>query len=205
MSRTPLTGSFVALITPFNKDGSVDLAAFRTLLKFQEEQGTSAVLIMGSTGEASMLSPEEKKKIIVETAKMKSPRMPLFYGCTGNNTETTIETVKFAKASGADGAILDERNGGFQLLARLFGLHPAEIVERHVALPLQPALGVPVGLAMADEIDGAARAPARIGLRPRLRLRRRSASPLRRISQRTSTLTLRRHRSPFCQMISMSK
>ena len=62
-----LTGSFVALITPFNKDGSVDFAAFRTLLKFQEDHGTSAVLIMGSTGETSMLSPEEKKKIIVET------------------------------------------------------------------------------------------------------------------------------------------
>ena len=50
MPKKLITGSFVALITPFNKDGSVDFAAFRTLLKFQEEQGTSAVLIMGSTG-----------------------------------------------------------------------------------------------------------------------------------------------------------
>ena len=46
MSRKMLTGSFVALITPFNKDGSVDFGAFRTLLKFQEDRGTSAVLIM---------------------------------------------------------------------------------------------------------------------------------------------------------------
>src|SRR5262245_27730990 len=96
MSRKMLTGSFVALITPFNKDGSVDLGAFRTLLKFQEDRGTSAVLIMGSTGETSMLAPEEKKQIIVETAKMKTPRMSIFFGCTGNNTEATI----------ADGAIL---------------------------------------------------------------------------------------------------
>jgi 4-hydroxy-tetrahydrodipicolinate synthase len=101
-----LTGSFVALITPFNKDGTVDFAAFRTLLKFQEEHGTSAVLIMGSTGETSMLSPDEKKTIIVETAKMKSPRMPIFFGCTGNNTESTIANVRFAKDNGADGAIL---------------------------------------------------------------------------------------------------
>ena len=106
MSKEKLTGSFVALITPFNKDGSVDFAAFRTLLKFQEDNGTSAVLIMGSTGETSMLSPEEKKKIIVETAKMKAGRMPLFYGCTGNNTDTTIANVRFAKDNGADGAIL---------------------------------------------------------------------------------------------------
>jgi 4-hydroxy-tetrahydrodipicolinate synthase len=101
-----LTGSFVALITPFNKDGSVDFGAFRTLLRFQETHGTSAVLIMGSTGETSMLSPEEKKAIIVETAKMKSARMPIFFGCTGNNTEATIVNVRFAKENGADGAIL---------------------------------------------------------------------------------------------------
>ena len=106
MSTKMLTGSFVALITPFNRDGSVDFAAFRTLLKFQEERGTSAVLIMGSTGETSMLSPEEKKQIIVETAKMKTGRMPIFFGCTGNNTEATIANVRFAKDNGADGAIL---------------------------------------------------------------------------------------------------
>ncbi len=106
MADKKLTGSFVALITPFNKDGSIDFAAFRTLLKFHEDHATSAVLIMGSTGETSMLSPDEKKKVIVETAKMKPPRMPIFFGCTGNNTEATIATVKFAKDNGADGAIL---------------------------------------------------------------------------------------------------
>jgi 4-hydroxy-tetrahydrodipicolinate synthase len=56
MMSQRLTGSFVALITPFNKDGSVDFPAFRDLLKFQEHHGTAAVLIMGSTGETSMLS-----------------------------------------------------------------------------------------------------------------------------------------------------
>src|SRR5437763_3812662 len=107
MSKKMLTGSFVALITPFNKDGSVDFGAFRTLLKFQEEErGTSSVLIRGSTGETSMLAPEEKRQIIVETAKMKTPRMPIFFGCTGNNTDATIANVRFAAANGADGAIL---------------------------------------------------------------------------------------------------
>ena len=58
MPKQKITGSFVALITPFNKDGSVDFAAFRSLLHFQEQHGTKAVLIMGSTGETSMLSPD---------------------------------------------------------------------------------------------------------------------------------------------------
>src|SRR5437667_10565932 len=106
MPTKMLTGSFVALITPFNKDGSVDFGAFRTLLKFQADNGKSAVLIMGSTGETSMLAPEEKKKIIVECAKMKSPKVPVFFGCTGNNTDATIASVRFAKDNGADGAIL---------------------------------------------------------------------------------------------------
>jgi 4-hydroxy-tetrahydrodipicolinate synthase len=61
---------------------------------------------MGSTGETSMLAPEEKREIIVETAKMKSGKMLFFYGCTGNNTDSTIASVRFAKDNGADGAIL---------------------------------------------------------------------------------------------------
>src|SRR6201987_237183 len=101
MPNKKLTGSFVALFTPFNKDGSVGFAAFRTLLQFQESHGTAAVLIMGSTDETSMLSPEEKKQIIIETAKMKTGKMPIFFGCTGNNTDATIANVRFAKDNGA--------------------------------------------------------------------------------------------------------
>jgi 4-hydroxy-tetrahydrodipicolinate synthase len=106
MAKLKIEGSFVALATPFDEDGSLDFGAFRTLLRFQEDHGTRAVLIMGSTGETSLLSPEEKKQVIVETAKMKSGKMLFFYGCTGNNTEATIANVRFAAANGADGAIL---------------------------------------------------------------------------------------------------
>lgn len=106
MSHEKVTGSFVALITPFNEDNSIDWEGFRTLLQFQEENGTSAVLIMGSTGEASMLSAEERCEIISRTSKMKIGRMKQFYGCAGNNTASTIENLKFAKNEGADGAII---------------------------------------------------------------------------------------------------
>ena len=109
MSKNKIQGSFVAIVTPFNRDGSVDFSAFRSLLKFQEDHGTAAVLIMGSTGEVSLLSPEERRQVIVETAKMKTGKMQLFYGCTGNNTDTTIEYLKFARENGADGAILAPR------------------------------------------------------------------------------------------------
>src|ERR1700693_2534660 len=106
MAKMKIEGSFVALITPFNQNGTVDFGAFRTLLKFQEDNGTRAVLIMGSTGETSLLSAEEKKEIIVQTAKMKTGKMLFFYGCTANNTDATVATVRFARDNGADGAIL---------------------------------------------------------------------------------------------------
>ena len=106
MGRPVVEGSFVALITPFNRDGTVDFEGFRTLMDFQASNGTSALLIMGSTGEVSMLSPEEKSKIISETVKFKKGEMLIFYGCTGSNTEETIERVTFAGKEGADGAIV---------------------------------------------------------------------------------------------------
>lgn len=106
MSKMRIEGSFVAVITPFNADGTVDFEGFRENLAFQERHGTSAVLILGSTGEVSMLSKEERQAIVSRTAKMKSGRMKFFYGCTGNNTDATIGLVRFAKDNGADGAIL---------------------------------------------------------------------------------------------------
>jgi len=106
MTHERMTGSFVALITPFNADGSIDFEGFRTLLQFHADNGTRAVLIMGSTGEVSMLSPEERRQVISETVKMKTGALKLFYGCTGNNTATTIEYLQYAEKEGADGAIL---------------------------------------------------------------------------------------------------
>ncbi|MBT5263194.1 MAG: 4-hydroxy-tetrahydrodipicolinate synthase [Rhodospirillaceae bacterium] len=106
MNTEKIEGSFVALITPFNGDGSVDIEGFRTLLQFHEENGTVAVLIMGSSGEVSMLTPDERRMIVTETAKFKTGKMKFYYGCTGTNTESTIDYVRHAGAEGADGAII---------------------------------------------------------------------------------------------------
>lgn len=106
MPHDKISGSFVALITPFNQNGSIDWEGFRTLIRFQEDNGTTAVLIMGSTGEVSMLSPEERKQIIRRTVQHKTAKMKLFYGCSGNNTAATIDYLQYAEQEGADGAIL---------------------------------------------------------------------------------------------------
>ena len=106
MSPNKLEGSFVALITPMNADGSIDFEGFRTLIQFHEENGTSAVLIMGSTGEVSMLSMEERHRIVHETMKMRTGKMFFYYGCTGATTEATIDYVAQAASEGVDGAII---------------------------------------------------------------------------------------------------
>ena len=186
MMAEKLTGSFVALITPFNKDGSVDFAAFRDLLAFQESHGTSAVLIMGSTGETSMLSPEEKKAIIVETAKMKTPRMPIFYGCTGNNTEATIANVRFAQGErrrrrDPRRARLYLRAGGRHraLLPRRRRCHrpAARHLQQSAAGEERPALGSPAAHLQASELRRAQ------GIRRRGSARWRRCSPPARTSR----------------------
>ncbi len=106
MPHTKPSGSFVALITPMNKDGSVDFEGFRPLLQWHEENGTSAILFMGSTGEVSLLTVEERKRIISVTSKLNTGKVQFYYGVTGNNTQTTIEYTQFAKAEGADGVIM---------------------------------------------------------------------------------------------------
>jgi 4-hydroxy-tetrahydrodipicolinate synthase len=106
MNKMIIKGSFVALITPFKEDGSIYIEGFRELFDFQSINDTSALLIMGSTGEVSLLTKEERRQIISETVKFKKSGIPLFYGCTGNNTRETINMVNYAAKEGADGAII---------------------------------------------------------------------------------------------------
>jgi 4-hydroxy-tetrahydrodipicolinate synthase len=106
MAKLHIEGSFVATVTPFDERGAVDFGAFHALIERQREHGTRAILFMGSTGEPTLLAPEEKKRIVVETAKMKPAGMLFFYGCTGPTAQSVIEAVDFARSNGADGAII---------------------------------------------------------------------------------------------------
>ncbi len=101
-----ITGSFVALITPMNEDYSIDFGGFDELIGFQHRHGTSAILVMGSSGEVSMLSPQERHTIVSKTLTMRRPDVEMWYGCTGPTTEATVDYVQQAAAAGADGAII---------------------------------------------------------------------------------------------------
>jgi 4-hydroxy-tetrahydrodipicolinate synthase len=99
-------GSWVALITPFTQSNQIDMDGYKTLIDFQATNHTSALLIMGSTGEPTLLSIEERKSIIRELGPYCSQKIPVFFGVTMGSTAATIEMARFAEENGANGIVV---------------------------------------------------------------------------------------------------
>ncbi len=81
-----LKGVGVALVTPFNEDLSVDFDSLTKLVEYNIENGTSYLVVLGTTAEAATLSDEEKKQIVNHIIKVNNKRLPLVLGIGGNNT-----------------------------------------------------------------------------------------------------------------------
>lgn len=97
-----LKGSIVALVTPFNSDGSVNFDKFRDLFEFHIKNGTNGICILGTTGEASTLSFEEEEKIVEFAVKVVNKRVPLIVGSGSNETDKALKmSVKYSEM-GAD-------------------------------------------------------------------------------------------------------
>ena len=94
-------GSGVAVITPF-RDGKVDYEALKKLLEWHVEEATDAIVICGTTGEASTLTDDEQIEVIKFTADEINGRIPVIAGVGSNYTEHGIELTKRAEAAGAD-------------------------------------------------------------------------------------------------------
>ena len=100
-----LTGSMVALVTPFRK-GRVDEKALRGLIEFQIQGGTSAIVPCGTTGESATLSHSEHNRVIELTVKAVRGRVPVIAGTGSNSTAEAIALTRHAKKVRADGALL---------------------------------------------------------------------------------------------------
>ncbi len=99
-------GSMVAVVTPMADDGSVDYDAYRALVEFHIEQGTNAIVSVGTTGESATLSHPEHAEVIAEAVKMVAGRVPLIAGTGANSTSEAIELTEGAKSAGADACLL---------------------------------------------------------------------------------------------------
>ena len=95
-------GSYVALVTPFQADGSVDFARLRELVAWHLEQGTDGIVALGTTGESSTMSHEEDDEVarcIIETVNGK---IPVIVGAGSNCTQTQLEKSRKYHDLGAD-------------------------------------------------------------------------------------------------------
>lgn len=99
-------GAGVAIITPFHEDGSVNFEKLGELIEFQIENKTDAIIICGTTGEASTLTHEEHLECIKYTIDKVAGRIPVVAGTGSNCTETAIYLSKEAEKYGADGLLV---------------------------------------------------------------------------------------------------
>ncbi len=89
-----LIGTGVALVTPFNKDKSVDFEGLKRLVNYQIDNGINYLVILGTTGEPATLTSEEKELVKATIIKENNGRLPLVIGVGGNNTMAIVEELK---------------------------------------------------------------------------------------------------------------
>ncbi len=99
-------GAGVAIVTPMYEDGSVNYEEFAKLVEFQIENGTDAIIVCGTTGEASTLSHEEHLDVIRYCVEKVAGRIPVIAGTGSNSTETAVYLSTEAEKYGADGLLL---------------------------------------------------------------------------------------------------
>ncbi|GAB4392703.1 MAG: 4-hydroxy-tetrahydrodipicolinate synthase [Gammaproteobacteria bacterium] len=99
-------GSMVALVTPLLSDGSLDFASLDRLIAWHIEQGTRAIIVAGTTGEAATLEWQEKQSLIRRAVKVAEEKIPIIAGTAANSTKATIELTKMAMEEGVDACLI---------------------------------------------------------------------------------------------------
>ena len=100
------TGSMVALVTPMLENGDVDWQALEKLVEWHVEQGTNAIVSMGTTGESATFAIDEHVEVMQKTVAWVAGRIPVIAGTGANSTSEAIELTKAAKKIGADAVLL---------------------------------------------------------------------------------------------------
>jgi len=97
-----ISGSIVALATPFHDDGTVDYPRLRQLIDWHIDEGTDCICVVGTTGESPTVDVQEHCEIIRVAVEQAKGRRPIMAGCGANSTAEAIELAQFAKDVGAD-------------------------------------------------------------------------------------------------------
>jgi len=99
-------GSMVALVTPMHDDGAIDIAGLRRLVDFHVENGTTAIVAVGTTGESATLDMDEHCEVIRLCVEHAAGRVPVIAGTGANSTTEAIELTRCAEQAGADACLL---------------------------------------------------------------------------------------------------
>ena len=100
------SGSMVALVTPMHKDGSVDQDSLAKLVEFHVENGTDAIVAVGTTGESATLNEKEHCQTIKQIVEFSNNRVPVIAGTGANSTTEAIDLTRCAMEAGADACLL---------------------------------------------------------------------------------------------------
>lgn len=106
MKKQLFFGAATALITPFKQDNTLDIDGLKELIEFQIQSGIQALIIAGTTGEASTLSFEEYSRLIAKSNEFIAKRIPLIAGSGSNDTAKAIKLSLEAEKRGADGLLI---------------------------------------------------------------------------------------------------
>jgi len=99
-------GSMVALVTPMFEDGSLAIDSLRALVEWHIEQGTKAIVAVGTTGEASLLTHDEQREVIRHVVNQVNGRIPVIAGTGANSTQHVIKLTEMAMHQGVDGCLI---------------------------------------------------------------------------------------------------
>ena len=106
MKQPIFTGAGVAIVTPFTADNKVNYSALKTILEYQIEHGTDAIVICGTTGESATLSHEEHTEAIRFTVETVAHRIPVIAGTGSNDTAYALHLSNEAEKIGVDGLLM---------------------------------------------------------------------------------------------------
>ncbi|PLV55615.1 4-hydroxy-tetrahydrodipicolinate synthase [Thermotoga sp. SG1] len=98
-------GVGTAIVTPF-KNGELDLEAYERLVRYQLDGGVSALIVLGTTGEAPTVNDDERERLVSKTLEIVDGKIPVIVGAGTNSTEKTLKLVKQAEKLGADGVLI---------------------------------------------------------------------------------------------------
>ncbi|MEE0771753.1 MAG: 4-hydroxy-tetrahydrodipicolinate synthase [Anaerovoracaceae bacterium] len=101
-----IKGSMVALVTPFTEDGAVNFNRVRELVEWHIQEGTDAILVLGTTAETPTLTTEEEDEIVRISIEQAAGRVPIVVGSGSNNTAKAVETSLKYEKMGADALLV---------------------------------------------------------------------------------------------------